>query len=332
MPTEYSTLSYQQKKIYQDIQGKIESFQPKFSYQGVSFEWISKVFQAVLEDHPEYFWLSGGASGTTKQSGGVISVDYEPKTRDSASYYQSRQERQRFESKVSKLISLAKRRSPDVYNQMLFLHDYMVLHTDYCLGAPHCYDAYGCLVLGRAVCDGYAAAFQVLMNRLGVECGRMRGSSASARTGEVSHAWNYVKLPDGCYFVDVTWDDPVVSNGTHIDNLSHEYFCLDLNEMRLTHRFSDDQVIPRSFGKQYNYFRYFGSYVERYSFEAVQSIVRKQLLVGNKFSVKFGSQAQCKTAVRDLIDNQRVYSIPGISNGIRYSLSKSGLVLTVYLQ
>lgn len=331
MPTAYSTLHYSKQSIYRELQSKLEIFQSSCEFQGVSFETVDEIYKAIIEDHPEYFWLSGASSGTTKTCGAFSSVTFRPELREAAaSFNQIRKERTKLEAKASELVSLAKRQSYDVYKQILFLHDYLVQHTDYRSDSQHCYDAYGCLILGRAVCSGYAAAFQVLMSKLGIECGRVRGNSASALTGEVSHVWNYIRLSDGYYFVDVTWVDPVVSNGTNRDNLSHEYFCLSSNEIRLTHRFSPNQFIPSAAGTRYDYYRYHGLYTERYSYDAVKAIAQKQLTRGNKFSVKFGSQTQLDTALHDLMDNQRIYSIPGVPSRISYGKSKSGLVLEVY--
>lgn len=332
MPTAYHALQYSEQCTYRELQSKLETFQLSCEFQGISFETIVEIFKMILEDHPEYFWLSGAGSGTIKTRGAVSSVIFRPELCESASFNQIKKERAELKSKVSELISLAKRQSYDVYKQILFLHDYLVQHTDYCSNSPHCYDAYGCLILGGAVCAGYAAAFQVLMSKLGIECGRVRGNSASVLTGEISHVWNYISLPDGYYFIDVTWDDPVVRNGTNRDNLSHEYFCLSLNEIRLTHRFSKNQFIPASIGTTYDYYRYHGLYAERYSFDAVKAIAQKQLSKINKFSVKFGTQIQLNIALHDLMDNQRIYSIPGVPSRISYSKSKSGLVLEVYCE
>ena len=332
MSTIYSTLPNEKQRIYQDLQTKLEAFQTAFVYQNVSYDSLCEIYKAVLEDHPEYFWLSGASACTTRTRGTFSFVEFRPEFRGLMSVDQAKGENVRFRATVSELISMVKRYSSDPYAQVLFLHDYLVLHSDYRDGSTHCFDAYGCLIEGKAVCAGYAAAFHVLMNKLGVECGRVRGSSASALTGEVSHEWNYIRLADGYYFVDVTWDDPVVSTGEKREGISHEFFCLDLDEIRLTHRFSSRQFVPSSCGNRYGYFKYFGMYAEKYSFDAVNAIARKQLERGDQFTVKFGSQAQLNAALHDLMDQQRVYSIPGVPNRISYHTSKSGLLLTVFVK
>ena len=62
------------------------------------------------------------------------------------------------------------------------------------------YDAYGAIVKGKAVCAGYAKAFKEFMNELGIECRYVRSYS-------LNHAWNQVKLDDGWYWIDCTWND-----------------------------------------------------------------------------------------------------------------------------
>lgn len=65
------------------------------------------------------------------------------------------------------------------------------------------YGPYGGLVNRTAVCLGYAASFQLLMDMSGVECITVVGACFNS-TGD--HAWNMVKLNGEWYCVDVTWD------------------------------------------------------------------------------------------------------------------------------
>lgn len=70
---------------------------------------------------------------------------------------------------------------------------------DYSYSDGSIYDA---LIGGKSVCSGYAGAFQVIMDALGIECYINEGKA----NGE-DHAWNIVKLDGKYYFVDVTWGD-----------------------------------------------------------------------------------------------------------------------------
>ena len=320
----YESLSDKGKALYDDIVSRIKSYQTEWTFSQIPFEAVSKIYGYVLKDHPEFFWLSPDCEGTKRSVGDRFTQTLKPKT---LAYIGSVPEmRRQFESVADKLVASARLLGGDLYGQILFLHDMIVENTDYAPNAEHRYDAYGCLVKGKAVCSGYAAAFQVLMEKLGVECGRVTGRSCSEKTGDVSHIWNYIRLDDGYYFIDVTWDDPITSGGTK-DNLSHDYFCLDLDEIRLTHTLDEDQFVPRGFGKKYNFYVRRGWYTERYSFGAVCRIAVSQLRTSDRFSVKFGSKSELAAAKRELLDGQKVFSIPGMTKSVSFSESRSGLIL-----
>lgn len=70
---------------------------------------------------------------------------------------------------------------------------------DYSYSDGSIYDA---LIGRKSVCAGYAGAFQVIMDALGIECYINEGKA----NGE-DHAWNIVKLEGKYYFVDATWGD-----------------------------------------------------------------------------------------------------------------------------
>ena len=323
-------LSASNQRCYNEIVEYIESYQTEWLFCDMSFAFVSEVYKSFLDNHPEYFWLSYECNGTTKTGNGKSVLTFRPKFEFPIS--QISDIRRIFDKAVDALVNKAKNTAASLYEQILYLHDYLVLHTDYVLNAAHCYDAYGCLVQHNAVCAGYAAAFQVLMNKIGIQCGRTSGWSRSNLTGEVSHVWNYVKLSDGYYYIDVTWDDPIVSYGTTQDNLSHDYFCLDYNELRLTHKFESNQFIPQDFGKRYNYYQYRGWFLDRYSFSELQSLAIRQLQHANRFVVKFNTKVEADKAINDLIENKRVFSIPGLNSRISYSTSKSGLILKVSIK
>ncbi|MBR5578733.1 MAG: chitobiase/beta-hexosaminidase C-terminal domain-containing protein [Lachnospiraceae bacterium] len=88
------------------------------------------------------------------------------------------------------------------------LHDYIILNTAYdydsllANNVPKVsYSAYGVLVNGVAVCNGYALAYKYLCELQGIECLMVTSDS-------MNHAWNLIKLGDHYYHVDATWDDP----------------------------------------------------------------------------------------------------------------------------
>ena len=89
------------------------------------------------------------------------------------------------------------------YDRVKKVHDYLCNHITYTLnGGPEIYTAYGALVEGKAVCEGYAIAFQRFMEAMGIPC-----YIASGTIKGEGHAWNLVQLNGQWYHLDATWDD-----------------------------------------------------------------------------------------------------------------------------
>ena len=138
------------------------------------------------------------------------------------------------------------------YKKEKRIHDYLVKHVAY--GYPEgvdsedstAYNAYGALVEGKAVCNGYAQAMKLLCDLAGVECSMIMGKA----DGE-NHAWNLIRLDDEWYHVDVTWDDPEPDDP---DRLLYSYFNLDDTQMAESHIWDAEDYTPAE-GTKYQYYR-----------------------------------------------------------------------------
>ena len=105
------------------------------------------------------------------------------------------------------------------FERELFLHDQLAKAVSYKL-TENAHNAYGALVEGNAVCDGYAEALQYLLQRSGIQSFMAIGSSVNPSSGlREGHAWNYVRIDGAYYHADLTWNDQ--GNDTF-----HAYFNL----------------------------------------------------------------------------------------------------------
>lgn len=91
------------------------------------------------------------------------------------------------------------------------------------------FTAYGALVDGRAVCQGYAAAFNLMAKKCGLQSMAVCGTSRSG-----PHAWNYVKTGKKYRFVDCTWDDTDADG----KGVVYTYFLITEEEMKKDHRWN----------------------------------------------------------------------------------------------
>ena len=103
---------------------------------------------------------------------------------------------------------------------------------------------YGGLVNHTAVCLGYAATFQLLMDMTGVECITVVGA---AFVSQEDHGWNMVRLNGNWYCVDVTWDANYREQGyTRGREKDWLYFNITSDEMAATDHQWDYANIPEA--------------------------------------------------------------------------------------
>ena len=117
-------------------------------------------------------------------------------------------------------------------------HDYIINHTKYDttnktgLSNINSSTAYGVLVDGIGICSGYTDAMSLFLEKLNVKNYRISSSS---------HEWNLAFVEGKWLHIDLTWDDPVMSNGT--DVLNDYYFLIDtktlLSKQDNEHNFDD---------------------------------------------------------------------------------------------
>ncbi len=173
------------------------------------------------------------------------------------------------------------------YQKELILHDYLIEHCNYGSGSAENeneFRAYGALVEGEAVCNGYAEAMALLLSCAGVEnryvVGVANSGSRSATGGTVAvegvnnaqvenHAWNMVRVNGTWYHLDTTWDDPVGGG----DVLSHAYFNLSDERMRRDHSWKQEKY-EECPDMNWNYFYREHAYFER-STDMVAYVIEK---------------------------------------------------------
>lgn len=165
---------------------------------------LERAFRCYYTDYPQHFWVSGGYSYEVNEDGDVLSLK--------PTYFFSSSQigaaRTAFENAVAEYLS-GLSASMSEYALEKEIHDRLILGISYCKdGTDLSHTAYGALVSGKAVCDGYSRAFLYLCRCAGISATVVTGVSKSPTDGSSEpHAWNLVKIDGAYYYVDVTWDD-----------------------------------------------------------------------------------------------------------------------------
>ena len=91
------------------------------------------------------------------------------------------------------------------------------------------YKAYGALVNHKAVCSGYAKAFDLLAKTCGLSSTVVTGEAINSENLNGPHAWNQVYLDGEWYNVDVTFEDPITNLKLGFDQTLNKYInCTDI--------------------------------------------------------------------------------------------------------
>lgn len=262
---------------------------------------VNKALTQLHNDYPEIFWISNTYYATTVTDGSKIVLEYADgiEKDDIPEMYDE------FIASANKLIESIPEGSD--YDKILYVHDYIINNTVYNYETADSgeYDskhtAYGCLVDGSAVCDGYARAFQYIMNRIGIESGICTGSV---------HAWNYVKLDGEYYWIDTTWDDTGKNyNGTQA---KYTYFLFN-DEMLLRTRNFDmiQSYVPECKSVENNYFVKNGCYFTEYDKDAVISCIENNLNT-ERCEIMFADFESYKTALYSLFGDLDIRKVKGV--------------------
>ena len=229
-PLYYNHLNSNQKQIYRYMKTAAEQMQKGYFKIGDvrsdenRFSDIVVAYRALSADNPQIFWLPD--SYLMSNDGSALAFSHNS---NNISYPVGEQEKQKMQIRltttVNNLVAQANELSSR-YEKEIFFHDWLCQNVTYSEeGDFTIYTAYGALINGVAVCEGYARAMQLLCDAAGIPCTVTYGSSR-----DVGHMWNIINPGDGWYHLDVTWDDDETFN-----EIRHGYFNLDDNEISLDH-------------------------------------------------------------------------------------------------
>ena len=154
---------------------------------------------------------------------------------------------------VDRLYAELTNESMDDYTKILTIHDYIINHTKYDVerndngdSIYHSYLAYGPLFEGYATCNGYTDAMALFLEKMNIPNFKVAMTPDDASSSE-GHVWNAVYLNGTWYHLDLTWDDPVSTDG--MDYLQHKYFLITTEQLEEVDFSGEVKVTEHQFKK-----------------------------------------------------------------------------------
>lgn len=234
----YNQLTSLQKSAYEKIfeAAKNNTQTVDISSLKIKLSDFKKAYWAFDYDNPQFLAVGSGYSYYYYPSTGYLSsfsIDYS-RSAGSISAVTSV-----FNTTTQKAIYSAKVQMSD-YAKIKYIHDWIINRTRYASsGGAYIREADGAVVYGKALCEGYSKTFMYLAQELGFDCVCVVGNANGG-----SHMWNMVKIGGSWYHIDVTFDDPVMSDGS--DTLRYDYFLVSTYEISKTHTIDNPVSVPNA--------------------------------------------------------------------------------------
>lgn len=232
------------------------------------------VMDAYRRDHVEQFWLANEYTMTYYEPSCILSI--------SPRYLFAGEElalaKLRFSEACARLLSELTDGMSE-FEIELWLHDRLAAGVIYDASGANAHNAYGALVEGVAVCEGYAEALQTLLHLAGIRSFIVLGESNNPATGlSESHAWNLVRVDGEYYHVDLTWNDQSAW-------LYHAYFNVTDATIARDHTVTPTAyALPASDGDAANYFVQKGGVLTSYTAESVGALLRENGLQASVYT------------------------------------------------
>lgn len=300
----YEELTENEKNVYSVILQSIYTQPERIEIPELTDGDLTSVFEALSYDNPDLFSLGLNCKIYTEGYKTYFETDY---TLDYADYSQKLQEAKDIASVIIDGASVYT--SP--YEKEKYVHDYIINHCSYVepTESAMANNIYGCLVEGRASCEGYSRAFQYVLSALNIDNRIVTGESADDGVNFINHMWNYVVLEGSGYFVDLTWDDPRAEGSV----LRHNYFNVTTNDILIKHR-NIKQNLPLCTNTKYNYFVYENVFFNIGSGEVFESMVSNAVYTAIQrqykcVELRFSDKAVMEQAKNTLFNTGIIYGI-----------------------
>ena len=315
----FKQLNEEEQRVYRELLKGIRAREKDFYLTLSQDDSIDRCYHAVLKDHPEIFWVHNhekiykttySDSDYCTFTPGYIYTEGEISEIQNA-----------MEAGFQEVSSLIPADASD-YEKVRIVYTYVIDNTQY-QASDDDQSIAGVFWKKEAVCAGYAGAVQYLLERIGVPCIYVDGSTQGSTEG---HAWNIVKLDGEYYYVDATnGDQPDFLNGNAAQLEEHktiiyDYLCPFPEEYEKKYIRSEELTVPDCTAKDMNFYVLNQGCFDGYDWENIYDYCKMRLDNGAAVvRFKFSNQEAFAAACNELLDNGEVQNVA------QYYMKQNGL-------
>lgn len=334
----YGQLTDTEKLWYADMYAIMDGMYTNtaLSRQGnteIGEEGIDKVFQCVMNDYPDFFYVKGYTYTVYTRGNRIDKITF------SGTYTMEEAEREQkqalIDEAVTKALAGIAPQASD-YEKIKYVYEYIVRNTNYNMDAADNQNICSVFIGGESVCQGYAKATQYLLEKLGIPAtlvvGRVYGTE--------SHAWNLVFADGAYYYVDTTWGDASYrmeeENATEeirLPEISYDYLCVTTQKLLQTHSIDNVVDLPLCDSMQDNYYVREGAYFTAYDEHALRTLFEESEESGKgEVTLQCADSEVFTICLQELITNQKIFGfLNSPDRTIAYTADADKLSMTFWL-
>lgn len=305
----YQSLSKEEKKVYRQIAEGLEQQEVEIRITPLSEERLMTVFNMVMIDHPEYFWIEGEFQYTT-----VEDLNENTKTAIqlmpvyTVEKEQTESLKQQIEQQADAWIAEIDA-SFDAYEKIKSVYELLIREVEYDETSLYNQTIQSVFLEKKTVCMGYAKATQYLLNKMGIFCTLVTGNILDEANS--SHAWNLVRIGENYYYVDTTWGSPGYNaQGDREEAISYSYLCCSDKIISATHKANEDILLPSCTDESYHYYRRKGCWYETYDKQRIWDVLKRDIETNSpKTELCFQGEEEYQQAVQDLVEGNLIQEV-----------------------
>lgn len=263
----YKQLSENEQKNYRILYYNLKSYDNEVSLENTKVSQVEKIYQAIMNDHPEFYYFKGTFQYKNDNHYLTIMPKYEMSETEVKEY------NQKIEDYTQEIIQKAKSKD-NKKDQVKVIYEYLIHTIDYQEGKND-QNMLSAIIEKKTVCAGYAKAYQYLLEQLDIESacltGKTREDDKNTQEGE-GHAWVMIHLDDDFYYSDPTWGD-VDDDG--VGHTCYAYFLMNSNDM--LNCYSPDGQYEETKENKINYFKDIDCYMNEYQKDMLSRAVKNAL-------------------------------------------------------
>lgn len=303
----YGTLDEAEQEVYDEIFYALENREESVLLATTDTEVLETAYAAVRCDYCGLFWSDSYQYELySDPSGDPTRLYFQP------IYTVTEEEQQEYQEQIDaeaeRMLEGISEDASD-FDKVCYVYRVLVEETDYSLEAENSQNIISTFIHHETVCQGYSYGAQYLLEKLGISCTTVTGTSQ----GE-SHSWNLVVMDGDYYYMDVTWgevsywnvseEDSGEGSGGDSEDVNFSYLGVSDADTAFMedHQAAEEIPMPDCTATADNYYVHENLYFAEWDLETVGSRIREVYDSGaGEICLKFGSDETYAQAYESLI-------------------------------